>query len=635
MPTVSTRPSLERSGFTKGTVDSVADIFEAEKYQTAAQKVLTFIQRQMNVNNYSLFPSMKEQYTDDYTGHIYGRVEMPADAVIRYPKYICCDQFYDEKFSGQCSGQHQNTGEARTHLGVEVTTYLDMKYRAAICFLHADGTWRTETYYKETDYYGTSRSEITKTVTYWYRSDAVVNANAKEGIKGFELKYYDWLDEDGTPLDLDNLPGTLVGGEDVEGAHFLYATTYTLRPQLRDDGVLDSALPYYADYSATLSILADVEYLVPGQQSGEVKILLDEPISIADLEPNPPVLPIEPEPWLRCPIVQPGPEAGTLAVTWTSNFPEDCVLTFDGSSQTIAGTAEASGYRTYRATVRAPLGGSYSYAIEGNGCRLSGEVSCPNTATFLLAGDPQLINEDDAANWYKVERIAQEAGAAQIIGLGDMTDSIVDIALQEKQYQMLAQEQTVPLATVRGNHDKDTHFLAHYSLPNYDGGDIADWWYTFGGVLFIALDTNSADCAYHIGFMERALASGNYDWIILLTHHSLYSTSQAGQTNHVKSLRDGLSDFILRSNIDLVVAGHEHFMCRTSQPGKLFFTASTCTGCKFGTADFQEAEWNELTIDVRVPMYTVMTVSPQKIVLDTYDLGGNQLDSVSVEKGVA
>lgn len=606
--------------------------FQEKQYQQASEKALDFLRRQMDVNGYAVQPLFKADYGQEHTGRVYGTVDMPEDAAITYPMYICCDQFYDETYTGVCSGQHQNTGAAAKHLAVEVTTYLDLKYRSAICALHDDGTWRTEVYYKETDYYGIDEDHITRTITYWYRKDVELNTNGTNGIKGFTLKYYDWLDEDGSEIDVDNLPGTVTTGEKVEGAKFLYAKAYTLKPQLRDDTVIDSALPYYPDYAAALSILADVEYWIPAEQGGQASILYDRDITLADLQKNPPELPEEPVAWVRNAIVQPGSREGQLLLTWTSNFPDSCTLTFDGAAQTVTGSVLATGYRTYQAQVEAALGGTYEYSIRGNGCTAAGQVACPDSTVFLLAGDPQLIDAGDAENWYAIEALAQALGAAQLICLGDMTDAIVDTTLQEKQYQMLAANQTVPVATVRGNHDKDAHFFGHYALPNAGGGGVADWWYSFNGVLFMALDTNSADCDCHISFMEQAMGSGNYDWIILLTHHSLYSTSQASLTSHVTALREGLTDFILNSDIDFVVAGHEHFFCRTDYPGKLFLTTGTCTGCKYCSADYTGAPWSQVTIDDRVPMYTVLTISGQTAALETYSIDGTLLDSCTVSK---
>ena len=107
--------------------------------------------------------------------------------------------------------------------------------------------------------------------TYWYRQDVIINENGSNGIKGFTLKYYKWVDDNGEEVDPDNLPGTVKEiinpvpidpdtGEPMRES-FLYAKTYTLRPTLTDDTIIDDALPRYADFDASLYVFEDVEYL--------------------------------------------------------------------------------------------------------------------------------------------------------------------------------------------------------------------------------------------------------------------------------------------------------------------------------------------------------------------------------------
>ena len=134
-------------------------------------------------------------------------------------------------------------------------------------------------------------------------------------------------------------------------------------------------------------------------------------------------------------------------------------------------------------------------------------------------------------------------------------------------------------------------------------------------------------------FIRSALRSSSYTWAVLLMHHSLFSSSEMCQTAHVKTLRNSLTDFIVNDiNIDFVLAGHEHFMCRTTYPGKLFFTVPTCTGSKYQPADNQEVEWNEVTIYQKKPMYTIMDVTSSVVTLTTKDLNGNVLDICEVRK---
>jgi hypothetical protein len=107
---------------------------------------------------------------------------------------------------------------------------------------------------------------------------------------------------------------------------------------------------------------------------------------------------------------------------------------------------------------------------------------------------------------------------------------------------MFTERHSVPIATVRGNHDKNEHFFGHYGLPNADGGNFA---FLHKGVLFVAIDTNNTNCQFHIDYITKALAEHEYTWSILLMHHSLYSASKSGVSDNVNTLREGLTDFIV------------------------------------------------------------------------------------------
>lgn len=610
----------------------MAGLFDDKKYKDASEKAVAFIKRQLNVNNYSLFPRLDEDYDDGYKSRIVAHVEMPKDAKVNYPNYIYCDDFYDEKYVGVCSGKHQNTYPATKNLAVEVTTHTDQKYKSGICPLHNDGTWKTETYYRETDFYGVDGVE-TKSITYWYRQDKIINEGGSNGIKGFSLKYYKWLDDEGKEIDVDNLPGSVTkrlapvpidpdtGKPMTE--HFMYAKTYTLSPVLLDDTIIDDALPRYADYDTSLYVFADVEYLTETQS-----IIYDGKVSASDLPSNPPKLTAEPEPFIRDAIVQPYDTKGKLIITWITNFTDNCTLTFGGKSQSIRGSKVADGYYTYHGVIDASLNASHSYTISGKGVSVTKLFSYIDSNRYLLAGDPQLIAEDSSETWYKIQNILSPLPTL-IIGMGDQVDAITDAILRTEQYHMFTEKHSVPIATVRGNHDRNVHFLGHYGFPSNANG--ANFYFKHNGVLFIAIDTNETDCDAHIQFIQNALNKNTYKWAILLTHHSLYSTSQAANTAHVKALREGLTDFIVnQTDICMVIAGHEHFLCRTRYPGKMFFTVPTCTGSKYQAADYPEAPWNQVTDDSKVPMYTIMDVSDDEIVLTTYDIDGNLKDTCKV-----
>ena len=611
----------------------MTNIFDDVKYQKAARKAKDFIKRQLNVNNYTLFPTLKEAYDSAYTGRIFANVDMPTNASINYPSYIYCDKFYDETYKGVVSGKHQNTGAARMNLAVEVTIHTDQKYRSVICFLHADGTWRSEVYYRETDYYGVGNT-VTKSETYWYKADVIINENGSNGIKGFNLKYYNWIDDLGNEIYPDNLPKKITqvinpvpidpttGKPQKES--FLYAKTYQLKPFLMDDTIIDDAIPIYADYIAHLNVFSDVEYL-----TAETPILFDGVVKSSDLPANPPVLPVEPVPFISDSIVQPSAVKGTLIFTWITNFADACTFSLDGVSQSVKGTTIALGYYTYHVTATVSLNADHTYTIRGKGTSLSKSFRYNDSNRYMICGDPQIIKQNSADTWYKVQKILNPLPAL-IISMGDQVDSITDAIVRKEQYHMFAKEHSVPIATVRGNHDRNEHYFGHFGLPSNAQG--ADFYFQNGNVLFIAIDTNDKDVIKHKNFIKNALSSSTYRWAVLLMHHSMYSTSKRANSAYIKTLRDGLSNFIINeTNICMVIAGHEHFLCRTSKPGKLFFTAATSTGSKFEVDDYLDAPWNEVTINTPVPKYTVMDVTDQEITLNTFDLYGTLVDRCVVK----
>lgn len=273
------------------------NIFSDDKYIDAADKCLDFIRRQLNVNNYSLFPRFTESYSDDYLGSITGKVKMPEDAKVKFPNYIYCDKFYDEVYSGICSGKHQHTSPATKNLGVAITIYSDQEYTSVVCPLHSDGTWKSEMYYRTTEYYAID-TEIISEVVYWWKQDIKLNDTGENYPKNFYLKYYKWVDDSGNIIDVDNLPPKYTKTyrertqEEIEAGIYptLYrSTTYTLVPKLLDDTIIDNALPYYTDYDISLYVYADVEYLTLTNN-----IVYDGKVKSTDLPSNPPTLAEEP-----------------------------------------------------------------------------------------------------------------------------------------------------------------------------------------------------------------------------------------------------------------------------------------------------------------------------------------------------
>jgi hypothetical protein len=120
-----------------------------------------------------------------------------------------------------------------------------------------------------------------------------------------------------------------------------------------------------------------------------------------------------------------------------------------------------------------------------------------------------------------------------------------------------------------GNHDEPSN-------RSYPGFNMAGQrYYTFvkGDVRFIVLDTNLMD-AKQTAWLEETLRGSREPWRICYFHHPLYS--DGGRHGPDVQLRVLLEPLLVRHDVDVVFAGHEHFYERLKpQKGITHFIAGS------------------------------------------------------------
>lgn len=600
-------------------------MIDLKNYDVVAEKCLAFIKAQMNVNDYTLFPKLKEAYAESHRGRVIGTVEMPSNAYIEFPSYIYCDQFYDETYQGVCSGGHQNTGEARVNLGVEVSTLTDGKYTSAVCPLYSDGTWRTESITRTTEIYGVNGKE-TQRIIYWSKKDKIINESGSNGIKGFALKYFNWVDDEGNPFDVENLPATVKIGASVSGQVLMKVETYVLKPELVDEEEIDNAIPYYPDYMADFYTLADVEYL-----TASTNVMYDGVVSASDLKENPAPIPNAPEPFIRDVVFSPSGDTNSLEVAWISNFKDPCTIQVGNNTYTVNSQEIEDGYRSYKCTVKAQIGTEFKYTVSGKGISVSGLISYPNTNVYRICGDPQLIDETSAQNWYKSQEIESPFNKKPtlMLSMGDQIDSITSAPLKKQQYTMFAHEQKAPIMVVRGNHDKNDSFLAHYSMPNCK---VADYYFIHNDTLFVVIDTNHLDFDVHKAVIEEGLNSGEYTTAILVMHHSMYTVGSNAYTDRTVQLRNNLGEYIQSKPFHVVLSGHDHIYCRNTIGNKMYILAPSSSGSKYYKVENPNEPWADVYMELKVPCVIDMEIEASVINFSLLDNMGNILDEFTVSK---
>lgn len=122
------------------------------------------------------------------------------------------------------------------------------------------------------------------------------------------------------------------------------------------------------------------------------------------------------------------------------------------------------------------------------------------------------------------------------------------------------------VAILEGNHDRKNidyrYFNANpetddFGVRSYIGGD---YWFVKGDTLFLVMDANNADGAYHRRFIKNAVnANKDVKWRVAMFHHDLLGQRIPHRESENKLLRLLWMPLIDEFSIDLVLMGHSHY----------------------------------------------------------------------------
>ena len=137
---------------------------------------------------------------------------------------------------------------------------------------------------------------------------------------------------------------------------------------------------------------------------------------------------------------------------------------------------------------------------------------------------------------------------------------------------------SLPVATTIGNHDSTSNqYSLHFNNPNafsdtdasYIQGKTAagtDYYYTYGNVLFIVLDTNNYNCATHENVIKKAISENkDVKWRVVMFHQDIYGSGLDHSDSDGMVLRTQLTPLMDKYDIDVVLQGHDHTYSRTYQ----------------------------------------------------------------------
>ena len=149
----------------------------------------------------------------------------------------------------------------------------------------------------------------------------------------------------------------------------------------------------------------------------------------------------------------------------------------------------------------------------------------------------------------------------------------------EDVYRPLINQQ-VKFYAALGNHDEPAQrFYEHF---NMEGKEY--YRFTKGNVAFYALNSNYMD-KKQIDWLQSELAKDQSDWKIAFFHHPPYSSG--GKHGSSTQLREIVEPIFTRYNVNVVMAGHEHFYERIKPQKGIFYFISGAGG-KLRKGDVKE-----------------------------------------------
>jgi len=201
-----------------------------------------------------------------------------------------------------------------------------------------------------------------------------------------------------------------------------------------------------------------------------------------------------------------------------------------------------------------------------------------NEFSFIFAGDPQIGSSgsyiNDTATWNNTLKLIDEhevfSDVSFLLSAGDHVERY-DNENQFAGYLNQTYLTELPTVNVIGNHDASgVNFGEHFNLPNISDDTNTssaagnNYSFMYNDVLFMVLNANRTNYAYHKSFMQEAIAAHpEAEWTVVTMHQSVFGVAyHANQTSSI-NMRNAFVPIFDELDIDIVLMGHDHVYCRT------------------------------------------------------------------------
>lgn len=332
---------------------------------------------------------------------------------------------------------------------------------------------------------------------------------------------------------------------------------------------------------------------------------------------------------------------------------------------------------------------NYQYTSDyKNGGTVWSSAQSYNTADFdsfsvILTGDPQVgasgsgtdedINDDSVArdtyNWNLTmqQALKTDSDVAFLLSAGDQIDKSGATSSGNKKtreseyagYLYPSVFRSLPIASTIGNHDMaGADYSNHFNNPNSEdnlGATAAgsDYYFSYGDVLFISLNSNNRNQEEHRQLMEKAVASNeSAKWKVVIFHSDIYGSGEPHADTDASTNRIIFAPLMDEFDIDICLTGHDHTYSRSYQildgnvvnydisngsvtdpEGTLYITTGSGSGSKYyNLLNYTPYYIAERTNEC-LPAFSTIDFTSTSLTIKTYDYTGNKYaDDFTINK---
>ncbi len=201
-------------------------------------------------------------------------------------------------------------------------------------------------------------------------------------------------------------------------------------------------------------------------------------------------------------------------------------------------------------------------------------------------------------------------------------------------------------------------YSAHFNNPNSEdklGSTAAgsDFYFNYGDVLFISLNSNNRNQEEHRTFMNKAVASNpDAKWKVVIFHSDIYGSGQPHADTDAATNRIVFAPLMDEFNIDICLTGHDHTFSRsyqildgnvvdydissgsvTNPDGTLYITTGSGSGSKYYNLLNYTPYYIAERTNACLPSFSTIDFSSGSLTIKTYDYNGNKYaDDFTINK---